>query len=191
MCICVQFCIYMFIYGHVFISVFLCDAYYVLNIHAAMYIYVCFYVIHVSICVCAYTYLCIKYACVWSCIFMYAFIWYIYMCMSICACMLIHGDVCVLVFNAYVCRYMHMCDLLVRKPHFHLNKSRIRTPEIRRKVCFLPNLFTFCSGRAPACWKTPWGQQPISMLIMIMPCLSTLLLKFNPIFSPLVLCINW
>lgn len=53
---------------------------------------------------------------------MYAFIWYIYMCMSICVCMLIHGDicpyVCVLVVNAYVCIYMHMCDVLVRKPHF-------------------------------------------------------------------------
>lgn len=51
-------------------------------------------------------------------VYLYMLLYGTYMCMSVCVCVLIHGDVCVLVFNAYVRIYMHMCDLLVRKPHF-------------------------------------------------------------------------
>lgn len=40
MCICVQLCKYMFIYGHVFISVSLCDAYLCIK-YTCDYVYLC------------------------------------------------------------------------------------------------------------------------------------------------------
>lgn len=42
---------------------------------------------------------------------------YEFACMYVCVCL--YMEMCVLVFNGYVCIYVFICDILVRKPHFH------------------------------------------------------------------------
>lgn len=71
-CICVQFCIYMFMYGHVFISVCSCGEYLCIKYTCViMYIYVCVYVVHIYVheymCVYAHTWRCLS-LCLCACI---------------------------------------------------------------------------------------------------------------------------